>query len=77
MLIAFLKIYFLSSKYTVPNLVVIPANAAVVIPLPISSAEKPKLLKIMGLKYKTPPAPIAVHNRAFMINLREEGNFFQ
>ena len=76
-LIAFTKLNLLSSKYPVPNLVVIPANAAVVIPLPICSAEKPKLLKIIGVKYNTPPAPIAVHSRAFMINLRDTGNLSQ
>jgi hypothetical protein len=68
---------FLSRNHPVLNLVVIPANAAVVIPLPISSAEKSKLWKIIGLKYKTPPAPIAVHNLAFMINLRDTGTFSQ
>ena len=67
----------MSSKYPVPNLVVIPANAAVVIPLPICSAEKPKLLNIIGLKYNTPPAPIAVHKRAFMINLKDTGVMVQ
>ena len=65
----------MSSKYPVPILVVIPANAAVVIPLPICSAVKPKLLKTIGFKYNTPPAPIAVHNRTFMITLRDSGNF--
>ena len=60
-----------------PTLVLIPAKAAVVIPLPICSAEKPILLNIIGVKYNTPPAPIAVHKRAFMIILREVGNLSQ
>ena len=76
-LIVFSYPKFLSSKYPVPNLVTIPENAAVVIPLPICSAEKPKLLKIMGLKYNTPPAPMAVHKRAFTINLKDMGNLSQ
>ena len=67
----------MSSKYPVPSLVIIPAKAAVVIPLPICSAEKPIVLKIRGLKYKTPPVPIDVHKRAFIISLREEGKLSQ
>ena len=52
-------------------------NAEIAIPLPICSAENPKVLKTIGLRYNTPPAPIAAHNRTFMINLRDNGIFSQ
>ena len=76
-LIALVQLYFLSSKKPIANLVLIPASAATVIPLPISCAEKPRLLKISGFRYKTPPAPTAAHKRVFMINLRFIGKLSQ